>query len=155
MENWRLKYSMAVKYLQESRKEIIYNTIYNDPKLGEIKIGVWVRTQRKSYTSGNLSDEQIRLLEEAGIKLKKDVSQLEKKRLEKGFRREQLEEKCGLPPEAIRRYENGARNLFNANYDINERIAKALDCSITDLQSERELMEIREQIELNKLKNNI
>jgi transcriptional regulator with XRE-family HTH domain len=60
-------------------------------------------------------------------------SKIKQMRLSRGLSQSQLAEKSNVSIKTIQKYESGERNINKARLDIVCKLAKALQCEITDL----------------------
>lgn len=63
-------------------------------------------------------------------------------RREKKFSRNELSQMLGFKPQLIRQYEQGFRNIDGANIKTLAKLARALDCKLSDLIEDEETVKI-------------
>lgn len=67
------------------------------------------------------------------------VSELRRKRIEKGLEQKQLAELSGIPYKTIANFEQRRRNIGHARVNIVYALAAALDCRMEDLIEKEKL----------------
>ena len=63
-------------------------------------------------------------------------------RREKKFSRNELSQMLGFKPQLIRQYEQGFRNIDGANIKTLAKLARALNCKLSDLVEDEETVRI-------------
>lgn len=74
---------------------------------------------------------------------------IQDERLKKGYTQSQLSKKCGIPLSTLQKYENGQKNINNANLSSLVRLCIALECDLVDILTDESL------IDLIKIKDNL
>lgn len=64
IRKWLEKYEKAKQYYKEHGNLNVRNGYVTDD---EVKLGVWISSQRENYNKGVLTEEQIELLEQIGM----------------------------------------------------------------------------------------
>lgn len=74
------------------------------------------------------------------------MTRLQERRQVKNYSQIELSKIAGLNPQAIHQYETGYRKIEGCNIKALAKIAKALDCKITDLIEDQETIDIIEAL---------